>query len=166
MHMDDELEWVPVSDRGKVIGAIGFVGDKIVVIYSHYANRDFNRDGKVSIGEWATGFLSPIGVDSLAFVEVAQAARIEEGVYTRGDIESIANRLALNFFANAMVDGAFAAWLSYSVKQAAAGLAPLITKNAAKQFMFRKGMEAEIKKIWKKSFQGSLPSGMPELRKK
>jgi hypothetical protein len=165
-EMDDQLEWVPVSSRGKVIGAIGFVGDKIVVIYSHYANRDFNRDGKVSIGEWATGLLSPIGVDNLAFVEVAQAARIEEGVYLRGDIESIANRMALNFFANAMVDGVFAAWLSRSLKQTSGALAPLLTPNIAKQFMFRKGMEMEVKKIWKQSFQRDLPSGMPTLKSK
>jgi hypothetical protein len=144
--MDDELEWVPVSDRGKVIGAIGFMGSNIVCIYSHYANRDFNRDGNVSIGEWATGLLSPIGVDNLAFVEVAQAARIEEDVYTRGNIEVIANRMALNFFSNAMVDGVFAAWLSRSLQQTTTALVPLFTKNLAKQFMFRKGMEMEVKK--------------------
>ena len=162
--MGDELEWVPVSARGKAIGAIGFVDDKIVVIYSHYANRDFNRDGKVSIGEWATGFMSPIGVDNLAFVEVAQAARIEEAVYTRGDIEAIANRLALTFFANTIVDGVFAAWLSYSLKQTSGALAPLVTHNIAKQFMFRKGMESQVKRIWKSSLQRDLPSGMPALK--
>lgn len=162
--MDDDLEWVPVSARGKVIGAIGFVGDKIVVIYSHYANRDFNRDGKVSIGEWVTGFMSPIGVDNLAFVEVAQAARIEEAVYTRGDIEAIANRMALTFFANAMVDGVFAAWLSYSLQQTGSALAPLLTHNIGRQFVFRKGMEAQVRKVWRTSMQRDFPTGTPALK--
>jgi hypothetical protein len=162
--MDDELEWVPVSTRGKVIGAVGFVGDKIVVIYSHYANRDFNRDGTMSMGEWATGLMSPIGVDNLAFVEIARAARIEEAVYTRGDIEAIAIRMALAFFANIIVDGVFAAWLSYSLKQTSSALAPLLTRNIAQQFMFRKGMESQVKKIWKSSLHRDLPSGMPELK--
>jgi hypothetical protein len=108
--------------------------------------------------------LSPVGVDGLAFVEVAQAARIEEGVYTRGDIESIANRLALNFFGNAMVDGIFAAWLSYSVKQTAGAVAPLLTNDVAKQFLFRKGMEIELKKIWRKSMRHGVAAGMPALK--
>jgi hypothetical protein len=53
--MDDELEWFPVSDRGKVIGAVGFVGDKIVVIYSHYASRDFQSGWEREcwgVGDW------------------------------------------------------------------------------------------------------------------
>jgi hypothetical protein len=108
--------------------------------------------------------MSPIGVDKLAFVEVAQAARIEEAVYTRGDIEAIANKMALNFFANAIVDGVFAAWLAYSLQRTSSALVPRFTHNIAKQFMFRKGMESRVKKIWKSAFQSDLPSGMPTLK--
>jgi hypothetical protein len=153
MSDDDTLDWYVVKDnRGKPLGALGFLGDSVAVITSFYDDRDANRDGRVSIPERVVGLISPLGTKGIAVTEVAMAARFDMDVLERDpEFHNVAIHMWLNFSRNLVIDGAYAAWFSLGVNQTAGAIAKSVTGNLVKQFVIRKGMESTVKYAVKKS---------------
>ena len=140
------LDWVIIRYRGKKIGAIGFVGNTAAVICSFFDPRDYNRDGDVSFGERIVGYLSPVNVEKLGIVEIVQAAKGEELVYTRdGTFELMANHMAIHFFKELAAEGAFTAWLGRSLAAVDAAIPAAMRGSALKQMVIRKGMKPVLK---------------------
>ena len=143
------LDWVIIRYRSMKIGAIGFVGNRAAVIASFFKPNDYNRDGEVSILERLTGLIGPINAEGLGVVEIVQAAKCHEGVYTRDEtFELMANRMALHFFSQVVVEGAFSAWLYRSLRAVDASIPALAAGASVKQMIIRKGMKPVVKKIW------------------
>ena len=153
MSEDETLDWYVVKDsNGKPLGALGFIDDSVAVITSFYDDRDANRDGRVSIPERVVSLISPLGTKGMAVMEVAMAARFDMAVLERDpDFHNVAIHMWLNFSRNLVIDGAYAAWFSLGVKQAAGAIAKSLTGNVVKQFVIKKGMESSVKYAVKKS---------------
>jgi hypothetical protein len=78
--------WViPLLVDGRPIGAIGFIGNQAAVVTAFFDDRDGNKDGEVSWGEWAVSKVSPISIEGIATTEVAMAARYLPAVVLRDE---------------------------------------------------------------------------------
>ena len=149
---DADIDWYLVRDnRGKPLGALGFIDDEVAVIASFYDDRDANKDGNISIPEYAVSLVSPLGTKGMHVMEVAMAARFDMDVIERDpDFYQLAINMWLKFSRNLVIDGAYAAWMSAAVGQASGAIAKQITGNLVKQFVVKKGLESAVKYAVKK----------------
>jgi hypothetical protein len=152
-HDHDDLDWYIVEGlAGRKIGALGFLGDEVVVITSFYDDRDGNRDGSVSIPERVVYFLSPLKTKGSAVVDVAMAARDDVEVSGRDpEFYQLANTLFLRFARGLVTDGAYTAWMGVSISMAAGAVSRELATGIVKQFVIKKGMEAPVKMALKKA---------------
>lgn len=152
-----EIDWhIVTSHGGKEIGALGFIGNKVAVITAFYDDRDGNKDGRVSWGEWAAAKLSPISVKGVAVTEVAMAARYDMEVLRRdSSFHREAAQMFVNFAAGLVADGIYAAYFSRGVAGIAKPIAGRITSNIVKQFVIRKGMEKSVKALYDRAVKPS-----------
>jgi hypothetical protein len=58
IFLSDKVEWLAVERLNKLIGAVGFTGDKAVAISAFYDDADGNMDGVVTRNEWLWSKLS------------------------------------------------------------------------------------------------------------
>jgi hypothetical protein len=144
------IEWVLVPGiGGRMIGAIGFIDGRAAVVAAFYDDRDGNKDGEVSWGEWLASKLSPIGIEGMAVTEVAMAARFMPEVLMRdGGFAQEAAQMYVSFAAGLVADGIYAAYFSRGVGRVAGAAASAIGGGVVKEFVIRKGMEKAVKEIY------------------
>lgn len=143
--MADTIEWIEIT-KFKPIGAVGFLGDKVVAVVAFYDDRDGNQDGTVSGLETAVSFLSPIKVDGRGVAEVAMQARVDMDVIMRDpSFAPAAQKMFMEFAAGLAVQGVYAAYFARGVKMVGKGVARQITNGMVKQLVLRKGFEATAK---------------------
>jgi hypothetical protein len=152
-HDKKDLEWYIVEGlAGRKIGALGFLGDEVVVITSFYDDRDGNRDGSVSIPERVVYFLSPLKTKGNAVVDVAMAARDDVEVSGRDpEFYQMANTLFLRFARGLVIDGVYTAWMGVSIGMAAGAISKELATGLVKQYVIKKGMEAPVRMALRKA---------------
>lgn len=144
-----DIEWVIVDRFSRPIGALGFIDNKVAIIASFHDDRDGNRDGRVSLGENVVSRLSPIGMKGKAVAEVAMQARGDPSVAERDpEFRQVSAQIFVNFAANMVADGIYAAYFARGVRGASGAVAKGITDSTIKQFVIRKGMETAVKRAY------------------
>lgn len=140
-----DIEWVPVTKFGnEPIGAVGFIGNDAVAVVSFFDDRDGNRDGKVSFGEWAVTKLW--SVEGMAVTEVAMQARVQPSVIARdSSFGTMAMRLFMSFARDQISQGIYAVYFSRGVKMVGGKIAKRVTSSMVKEFVVRKGFESAVK---------------------
>lgn len=151
--MSEEMDWIVIKGVGnREIGALGFINNRVAVVAAFYDDRDGNKDGKVSWGEWIAAKISPISIKGSAVVEVAMAARFDMEVLERdGSFNREAGKMFLNFATGLVADGVFAVYFSRGVAGIAKPIAGRLTSNIVKQFVIRKGMEKAVKELYNRA---------------
>jgi hypothetical protein len=146
----NSIDWVVVPGiDGRPIGAIGFIDNKAAIVTAFFDDRDGNKDGEVSWGEWVVSKISPISIEGMAVTEVAMAARYMPDVVLRdAGFAQEAAQMYLSFAAGLVADGIYAAYFSRGVKAAAGAAASAIGGGAVREFVIRKGMETAVKQIY------------------
>jgi hypothetical protein len=149
----EDLDWYIVEGLGaRRIGALGFLGDEVVIITAFYDDRDGNRDGSVSIPERVVYFLSPLKTKGSAIVDVAMAARDDVEVSGRDpEFYQMANILFLRYARGLVTDGAYTAWMGVAIGMATGAVSKELATGMVKQFVIKKGMEAPVKAALKKA---------------
>lgn len=144
------FEWVIIRDHHqRDIGAVGFIDSRAVIIVAFYDDADANKDRELSFAERAAYHLSPVSMRDSALVEVALAARTNPEVLGRDiGFSDVALDLFMNFTRGALVDAAYAAYLSASVGNAAAPVAGRLASDLVRQYVIRKGMEAAVHHVF------------------
>ncbi len=142
--MSEVVSWIEIYDYDPdPIGAIGFVGNKAVIVVSYYDDADGDRSGSVGWGEWIVSKLSPISLEGKAVTEVAMAARLNMDVLQKdASFQREASRMFVKFANSMIVDGVYAAYFSRLVGLGASTLSKKLVGGTVKQFVVRKGMEA------------------------
>lgn len=149
--MADDFDWKLVSDNiGKEIGAVGFLGDKIVAIVSFYEDRDWNEDHSLSITERIGGVLPIFGREGRALTKVAFMAYGNEPHIAMRDptIRSMAGNLLVHYARGMIADAIYMLYFSPGVKMAGRGIARVVTSGMIKQIVIRKGFEAAAKEAF------------------
>ncbi|PTV95967.1 hypothetical protein C8J27_103298 [Rhodobacter aestuarii] len=148
--MAKDIEWVLIKKFGpEPIGAVGFIGDKVVTVIGFYDDRDGNQDGKVSAAEWLASKLSPISVEGRSVAEVAMQARIEPDVIMRdSSFPQMAAQIYLNFARGLLLDGIYAVYFARGVKMVGSGIAKMVTSGMIKEYVVRKGFEKAVREAF------------------
>lgn len=139
------MDWVPVKERGVVIGAIGFYAGKAVLVVSFFDADDNNRDGKVSTKERVTNYLiekvTPFDARAQLFFNIMSIAGKDLEVVRRdAGFATECYNMQLGYAAQMVSDAATLVYLKPAIKKLALPLSMAITKNPIKQFVIRKGM--------------------------
>ncbi|BDG72779.1 hypothetical protein [Roseomonas fluvialis] len=144
------IEWVTVPGiDGRAIGAIGFIGDDAAIVTAFFDDRDGNKDGEVSWGEWAVSKISPISVEGKAVTEVAMAARyMPEIVMRDASFAQEAAQMYVEFAKGLVVDGIYAAYFSRGVSAAAGATARAVGGGMVREFFIREGMKKAVREIY------------------
>lgn len=144
----DQIEWIPIKKfKPEPIGAIGFLDGKAAIVVSFFDDRDGNKDGEVSWGEWAASKLWD--VEGSATTEVAMQARVNMDVLERDvSFGQVAMKMFLNFAGGQIRQGVYTVYFSRGVKMAGGALAKSITSGMVKELVVRKGFEAAAKKAF------------------
>jgi hypothetical protein len=163
--MAEKIEWMTVTDRGgkKDIGAVGFLGHDPAIIVVFYDEKDADKSGDVSWGEWVASTLSPISLSGVGKLEVVSRAREQAtlGIANSGtpinpskaqNLRQMQGEQLVSVGQSMILDGIFAAYLSKGVSAGATAAAKKLTTNTIKQFFIRKGFE----KAAKESFNAAL----------
>jgi hypothetical protein len=147
------IQWKEVRSWGnRAIGAVGLVGDEVVVIVSYYEDADGNMDGKVSWGERLASMVSPIRVGGSGITRVAVQAAADPDIVERDPgFRDQANQLFMGFAKQAVSDGIYAAYFSRAVGQGSGAIARGVIAGSIKQFIVKKGMEATVKKAFREA---------------
>jgi hypothetical protein len=156
MGTDGEtIDWYVVRDRYRnntPIGVLGFLDDEVVIIHAFHDDRDLNKDGKVSVAEFAFRFVNFTHAKGKAVADVATAAMWDENVYLRdASFQSMAMKEFLKVTRTAVLNGAMTAWLGLSMKMAAGAVAAQVGSGMVGSFVIKKGMETAVKTALKKS---------------
>lgn len=150
-----QVEWVEVRDGAQAIGAVGFLGNEAVIIASYFEAADGNLDGQVSVGEWLTFKLSPIGLEKVNLNRVAQAAKYQEAILMRdANFHIWANQMFLNFASQMVRDGIYASYFRIPVARGAGALASALTRSKVKEFLVKKGLESAVEQAFKAAVGG------------
>lgn len=148
--MSKTVDWVLITKfRPDPIGAIGFIDNKAVAVIAFYDDRDGNKDGKISSGEWLASKLSPISIEDSAVTEVAMQARVEPDVILRdSSFPQKAANMFLNFARGLVIDGVYAAYFARGVKMAGGGVARHVTSGMVKEMVVQKGFEKAVREAF------------------
>jgi hypothetical protein len=147
------IDWVIVKDRDfrTPIGALGFIGDEIVVVTAFYADKDWNHDGKVDLKE---RFLSIFGMKGKALFEVASRAYDDPDIAIRDPtIRQWQGRLLTTFAAGMIIEGVYKSYMAFGISQAASAVAAKITQNMIMAVVVKKGMEKAVELAFKESME-------------
>jgi hypothetical protein len=141
------MDWILVTRNGpKAIGAIGFVDNTAAVVVAFYDDKDANKDGKVSTGEWLAFTLSPMSMKGMNVAEVAMQARGNPMIMERDPEFRVTSAQILVSFAQSMtMDALYKIYFSRGVSAVGSGVAQTITSNMIKQMVIKKGFEKAVK---------------------
>lgn len=145
------IDWKIVRNSwtNKPIGAVGFIGNELAVITAFYEDKDANQDGSVGIGERVFSMFSMKG---RAVAEVASHAYADPDILMRDpSLYNLRGKLLVNFASGLVKEGIYKAWFSVSVGRAAGAIAGLVTQNAVKSFVIKKGLEKAVEAAYKQS---------------
>ncbi|MDO5622774.1 MAG: hypothetical protein Q4G24_15070 [Paracoccus sp. (in: a-proteobacteria)] len=141
------LDWIEVTKGGQPIGAVGFLDNDAVIVAAFFDDRDSNKDGKVSGGEWVKSKIPLLGEEGSAVTEVAMTARLDLDVIMRDPgFGQMAGQMFAQFGTSLVMEGFWTVYFSRGVKMTARGVAKTLTKNQIKQFVIRKGAEQAVRK--------------------
>ncbi len=145
------IDWNVVrhSTTRKPIGALGFIDDKIAVITAFFEDKDWDNDGRVDKKE---RFLSMFTMKHRALAEVANQAYADPDILIRDPyIYNLRGQLTVQFASGLILEGIYKVYFSASISRAAGAAAGLITQNAVKSFLIKKGMEKAVETAYKAS---------------
>ncbi|HHC74070.1 MAG TPA: hypothetical protein ENK78_03225 [Thiothrix sp.] len=146
------IDWVIVKKFKKEIGAVGFINNNVAVIVAFYDDRDGNKDGNVSVGEWLATKFSRI--EGKAITEVAMAARYDMDILQRDmSFHSMANKLFIKFAQGLVADAIYTVYFSKSISKIAGAIAGRASNHLVKQYVIKKGMESSVKNIYNSMVQ-------------
>ncbi len=151
--MSDDIEWLTIvgGPKARPIGSVGIVAGKVAVITSLYDGCDGNMDGKVSWIEWGVcKVLSPLQLKNSGIATVAYAAARDYEVLMRDpEFQQEGERIWLSFVRGTVTEGTYAAWFQPGISGTTKAALSVTKYGAVKQFIIRKGMESEVKKVYK-----------------
>lgn len=155
MPATGSIEWILIKKFGPdPIGAVGLLNNQVVTIVAFHDDRDANRDGNVSAGEWLVSKISPISLEGRNVAEVAMQARVEPEVIMRDSgFPQAAAQIFLNFARGLLLDGVYAVYFARGVKMTGAGIAKTVTRSMIKEFMIRKGFETVVREAFNAGVQ-------------
>lgn len=149
-----DIDWVIVKRFKKEIGAVGFINNNVAVIVAFYDDRDGDKDGNVSVGEWLATKLSPISIEGKAITEVAMSARYDMDILQRDmSFYSMANKLFLNFAKGLVADAVYKVYFSRAVGKVSGAIAGRASSNLVTQYVIKKSMESSVKSAYKSMTQ-------------
>jgi hypothetical protein len=147
------MDWVLITrTTTSPIGAIGFVENTAAVVVAFYDDKDANKDGKVSTGEWLTFKLSPVSMKGMNVAEVAMQARHNSMVVERdpGFYQTSA-QIFVNFAHSMTMDALYKLYFAKGVSAVGSGVAKIITSDMIKQMVIKKGFEKAVKDAFKET---------------
>jgi len=149
------MEWIPVKHgkSKKVIGAIGFVENKIAVVATFYADKDWNNDGRVSFLKENVGSFM-FSFRGRALLDVTKEARLDTNIYIK-DPEGITklHSKGLTQFGFGMInEGIYLSYFKMGVAKSCGAIAGKLVRGTAAKFLLRKGMEKAVKEAYDASF--------------
>jgi hypothetical protein len=147
------LDWILITRNSPTpIGAIGFVDNTAAVVVAFYDDKDANKDGNISAGEWLTFKLSPFSMKGMNVAEVAMQARHNPMVTERdpGFYQTSA-QIFVNFAHAMTMDALYKIYFSKGVSAVGSGIAKTITSDMVKQMVIKKGFEKAVKDAFKES---------------
>ncbi|MGV6808681.1 MAG: hypothetical protein ACWA5U_02295 [bacterium] len=148
------IDWVIVKKFKKEIGAVGFINNNVAVIVAFYDDRDGDKDGNVSVGEWLATKFSPVSVKGSAIAEVAMAARHDMAILQRDmSFYSMANNIFLKFAKGLVADAVYQIYFSKSVGKISGTIAGRASNNLVTQYVIKKGMESSVKNAYNSMVQ-------------
>jgi hypothetical protein len=144
------MEWrlVNHSRTRRPIGAIGFIGGKIAVVNTFYADKDWNHDGKVSYKEKIG---SMFGLGGKSAVEVLTQALSDPDLYMKdpNGLRQLHGNAVTQFATGMILEGIYITYMKMGVSQSCGAIAANLVKGNASQFFIRKGMERAVKEIYR-----------------
>jgi hypothetical protein len=150
------MDWILVTRNSpQPIGAIGFIDDTAAAIVAFYDDKDANKDGDVSLGEWALfKAASTIGVkmNGMNVAEVAMQARGNPMIMERDpSFHQTSGQVFANFAHAMTMDALYKLYFSKGVSAVGSGVAKIITTNMVKQMVIKKGFEKAVKDAFKET---------------
>lgn len=146
------MDWILVTRFNKAIGAIGFIGDTAATVVAFYDDKDANKDGNVSAGEWLAfkaGGAVGIKMDGMNVAEVAMQARGNPMIMERdpGFYQTSA-QIFVNFAHAMTMEAFYKLYFSKGVSAVGSGIAQTITSSMIKQMVIKKGFEKAVKEAF------------------
>src|SRR5262249_31708980 len=134
IFMSDKIEWLAVERSNKLIGAVGFIGNKAVAISAFYDDADGNMDGVVSWNEWLWSKVS-FNNSGLAVTDVAMQARFSLTIVGRDpSFNQVAVSVLATFAQGLVAQGVYMVYFSQGISLIGSTLASTITASMIKQF--------------------------------
>ena len=147
------MDWILVSRFDKPIGAVGFIGNDAVAVAAFFDDKDANKDGDVSIGEWLVFKMSPFSMKGMNSAEVAMQARGNPMIMERDpSFRQMSAQIFVNFAQSMTIDALYKVYFARGVSAVGSGAAKLITSNMIKQMVIRKGFESAVKNAFRDTF--------------
>ena len=149
------MDWILVTRFNKPIGAIGFIGDTAATVVAFYDDKDANKDGTVSAGEWVAfkaGAMIGVKMDGMNVAEVAMQARGNPMIMERdpGFYQTSA-QIFVNFAHAMTMEALYKLYFAKGVSAVGSGIAKTITSNMVKQMVIKKGFEKVVKDAFRES---------------
>ena len=144
------MEWVEVyhSFTKKLIGAVGFLDNKIAVIVAFYEDKDWNHDGRLSAKERV---FSVFALKGKAIAEVASQAYADPDILERDpSLGELRGKFLTQFATGLIVDAVYISYLSLGVSKLAGVAAAGLAESPIAQFVVKKGMEAAVKDFYRR----------------
>lgn len=146
------IDWMLVQDsvikKKKIIGAVGFIGDKISVIASFYEDRDLNEDGKVSFGEWVQSKIM-FSMQGRAVAHVAAQAYADPDILMRDPtLYNWRGKLLTKFASGLINEGIYKVYFQDGISSLTGSIAKSLTSSTIKSFFIKKGMEKAIEDLY------------------
>lgn len=142
------IEWCPVRilRTRQVIGAVGFIDDRLAVVSTFYPDRDWDHDGRVDLLE---RFGTMFTMRGMALADVLTRAIEDPDIMLRDtSIRELHGRAVVQFASGMILEGLYCTYLRLSVRQASSILASSLVNGAAARFFVRKGMEQAVKQVY------------------
>lgn len=150
------MDWILVTRNSPTpIGAIGFMDNTAAVVVAFYDDKDANKDGQVSAGEWLAfkaGAAIGVNMKGMNVAEVAMQARGNPMIMERdpGFYQTSA-QIFVNFAHAMTMDALYKLYFSKGVSAVGSGVAKMITSNMVKQMVIKKGFEKAVKDAFKET---------------
>ena len=141
------MEWMIVNDSWtkQPIGALGYIDNQIAVVSAFYADKDGNRDGKISWGEKFSLF----SLKGKAITEVLSQACADPEILMRDPgLYELRGKATVEFARGMIQEGVYKVYFSSEVSMAAGAIAAQLATSAVAQFVIKKGMEEAVQKAY------------------
>lgn len=149
--MENGIDWKLVKHvrGGKIIGAIGYVEDKIATVATFYPDKDWNHDGRVDLTE---RFVMLFSLKGKALTEVLTQAQNNPDLFMRdpSGLRQMHSKAFLQFASGMTTEAIYITYFKMSVGLSCGALAAQLAKGQFARFFVKKGMEQAVKRVYEK----------------